>query len=145
MTWDHAGQAGRMAKTDIVHFSIAPTAEQSADFRRVLWTGEHTQLVIMTIPPGGEIGEETHDENDQILSFVSGLGKAVIEGSTKKVVPGDVVVVPAGVKHNFLNDGPNPLVLYTVYGPPDHADGAVHSTKEEADSLEEAGKDEPPS
>ena len=126
------------------HFEIAKTAERSADFRRVLWTGEHTQLVIMTIPPDGEIGEETHDENDQILSFVSGLGKAVVDGKTKKVGPGDVVVVPAGVKHNFLNDGPNPLVLYTVYGPPDHADGAVHHTKEEADAAEESGKDEPP-
>jgi mannose-6-phosphate isomerase-like protein (cupin superfamily) len=126
------------------HFEIARTAEKSADFRRVLWTGEHTQLVIMTIPPDGEIGVETHDENDQILSFVSGLGKAVVGGKTKKVGPGDVVVVPAGVEHNFLNDGPNPLVLYTVYGPPDHADGAVHHTKEEADELEEAGKDEPP-
>ena len=125
------------------HFEIAKTAEKSADFRRVLWTGEHTQLVIMTIPPDGEIGVETHDENDQILSFVSGLGKAVVGGSTKKVGPGDVVVVPAGVKHNFLNDGPNPLVLYTVYGPPDHADGAVHHTKEEADAAEESGKDEP--
>jgi mannose-6-phosphate isomerase-like protein (cupin superfamily) len=133
-----------MAPSTIVHFSIAPTAEQSAAFRRVLWTGEHTQLVIMTIPPDGEIGEETHDENDQILSFVSGVGKAVIEGSTKKVEPGDVVVVPAGVKHNFLNTGPNPLVLYTVYGPPDHADGAVHRTKEEADAAEESGEDEPP-
>ncbi len=126
------------------HYDIAKTAEQSADFRRVLWTGEHTQLVIMTIPPDGEIGEETHDENDQILSFVSGLGKAVVDGKTKKVAAGDVVVVPAGVKHNFLNDGPNPLVLYTVYGPPDHADGAVHHTKEEADAAEESGKDEPP-
>ena len=126
------------------HFEIAKTAEKSADFRRVLWTGEHTQLVIMTIPPDGEIGVETHDENDQILSFVSGVGKAVVGGSTKKVGPGDVVVVPAGVKHNFLNDGPNPLVLYTVYGPPDHADGAVHHTKQEADEAEEAGKDEPP-
>ena len=126
------------------HFEIARTAEKSADFRRVLWTGKHTQLVIMTIPPDGEIGEETHDENDQILSFVSGLGKAVVDGKTKKVGPGDVVVVPAGVKHNFLNDGPNPLVLYTVYGPPDHADGAVHKTKEEADAAEESGKDEPP-
>ena len=126
------------------HFEIAKTAEKIADFRRVLWTGEHTQLVIMTIPPDGEIGEETHDENDQILSFVSGLGKAVVDGKTKKVGPGDVVVVPAGVKHNFLNDGPNPLVLYTVYGPPDHADGAVHHTKEEADEAEESGKDEPP-
>ena len=126
------------------HFEIAKTAEKSADFRRVLWTGEHTQLVIMTIPPKGEIGVETHDENDQILSFVSGLGKAVVDGKTKKVGPGDVVVVPAGVRHNFLNDGPNPLVLYTVYGPPDHADGAVHRTKEEADAAEESGKDEPP-
>ncbi len=127
------------------HFEIAKTAERSADFRRVLWTGEHTQLVIMTIPPDGEIGVETHDENDQILSFVSGLGKAVVGGKTKKVAAGDVVVVPAGVEHNFLNDGPNPLVLYTVYGPPDHADKAVHKTKEEADKAEAEGKDEPPS
>jgi mannose-6-phosphate isomerase-like protein (cupin superfamily) len=127
------------------HFEIAVVAEKSADFRHVLWTGEHTQLVIMTIPPEGEIGEEVHDENDQILSFVSGIGKAVISGKEKNVKPGDVVVVPAGIKHNFLNTGPNPLVLYTVYGPPDHADGAVHATKEEADRLEEAGKDEPPS
>lgn len=127
------------------HFEIATVAEQSADFRRVLWTGEHTQLVIMTIPPGGEIGEEVHDENDQILSFVSGVGKAVVSGRERKVKAGDVVAVPAGKKHNFLNEGPNPLVLYTVYGPPDHADGAVHKTKEQADRLEEQGKDEPPS
>ena len=133
-----------MAEKKIVHFEIATVAEKSADFRRVLWTGEHTQLVIMTIPPGGEIGEEVHDENDQILSFVSGVGKAVIEGSRKSLKPGDIVVVPAGVKHNFVNDGPNPLVLYTVYGPPDHADGVVHATKEEADAAEEAGEDEPP-
>ena len=127
------------------HFEIATVAEQSADFRRVLWTGEHTQLVIMTIPPDGEIGEEVHDENDQILSFVSGVGKAVISGRSKPVKAGDVVVVPAGKKHNFLNDGPNPLVLYTVYGPPDHADKVVHATKEEADEAEAEGKDEPPS
>ena len=127
------------------HFEIATVAEQSADFRRVLWTGEHSQLVIMTIPPDGEIGEEVHEENDQILSFVSGVGKAVISGRSKSVKAGDVVVVPAGKKHNFLNDGPNPLVLYTVYGPPDHADGVVHRTKEEADGAEAAGEDEPPS
>jgi mannose-6-phosphate isomerase-like protein (cupin superfamily) len=144
MTAGRSGQSTGMAKNEIVHFEIATVAEKSADFRRVLWTGEHTQLVIMTIPPGGEIGEEVHDENDQILSFVSGVGKAVIEGSTKSLAQGDVVVVPAGVKHNFLNTGPNPLVLYTVYGPPDHADGVVHATKEEADAAEEAGEDEPP-
>jgi mannose-6-phosphate isomerase-like protein (cupin superfamily) len=95
----------------VEHFTIATVAEQSADFRRVLWTGEHTQLVIMTIPVDGEIGEEIH-EVDQILTFV--------------------------------NTGVNPLVLYTVYGPAEHAPKAVHKTKEEADALEEAGKDEPP-
>ena len=126
------------------HYTIATVAEQSADFRRVLWTGEHTQLVIMTIPPGGEIGEETHDDTDQILSFVSGTGKAIVAGETRNVVQGDLVVVPAGRKHNFVNTGENPLILYTVYGPPDHADGAVHATKAEADAAEEAGKDEPP-
>ena len=128
----------------VINFSIATEAEKSPDFRRVLWTGEHTQLVIMTIPAGGEIGEEVH-EVDQILTFVSGTGKAVVSGAEKNVAQGDLVVVPAGKKHNFLNTGPNPLILYTVYGPPEHADGAVHRTKEEADAMEEAGKDEPPS
>jgi mannose-6-phosphate isomerase-like protein (cupin superfamily) len=128
----------------VINFSIATEAEKSPDFRRVLWTGEHSQLVIMTIPPGGEIGEEVHDDVDQILTFVSGTGKAVVSGAEKNVAQGDLVVVPAGKKHNFLNTGPNPLILYTVYGPPEHADGAVHETKEEADAMEEAGKDEPP-
>ena len=127
------------------HFTIAAVAEQNADFRRVLWTGEHTQLVIMTIPVGGEIGVEKHDENDQILTFVSGAGEATVSGKKKAVAAGDLVVVPAGATHNFVNTGSNPLVLYTVYGPPDHADGAVHATKEEADALEEAGKDDTPS
>jgi mannose-6-phosphate isomerase-like protein (cupin superfamily) len=136
MTGRVAGQAPGMA--DIVLFEIATVAEKSADFRRVLWTGEHTQLVIMTIPPGSEIGEETHDHNDQILSFVSGVGKAVIEGEEREVTQGDIVVVPAGTLHNFVNTGPNPLVLYTVYGPPEHEDGTVHATKEEADAAEAA-------
>ncbi len=127
------------------HFTIATVAEQSADFRRVLWTGEHTQLVIMTIPPGGEIGEEVHPDTDQVLTFVSGTGEARIEKQKKAVAQGDLVVVPAGKKHNFVNTGPNPLVLYTVYGPPEHADGAIHETKEIADEAEESGKDEPPS
>ncbi len=128
----------------VINFSIATEAEKSPDFRRVLWTGEHSQLVTMTIPPGGEIGEEVHEDVDQILTFVSGTGKAIVSGAEKNVAQGDLVVVPAGKKHNFLNTGPNPLILYTVYGPPEHADGAVHKTKEEADAMEEAGKDEPP-
>ncbi len=128
----------------VINFSIATEAEKSPDFRRVLWTGEHTQLVIMTIPPDGEIGDEVHEGIDQILTFVSGTGEARVGGETKPVEAGDLVVVPAGTQHNFVNTGPNPLVLYTVYGPPDHADGAVHHTKEEADAAEESGQDEPP-
>jgi mannose-6-phosphate isomerase-like protein (cupin superfamily) len=126
------------------HFTIATVAEQSADFRRVLWTGRHSQLVIMTIPPRGEIGEEVHEDTDQILTFVSGTGEAVVAGETRKVAQGDLVAVPAGTVHNFRNTGLNPLVLYTVYGPPAHAEGTVHATKEQAEAAEAAGKDEPP-
>jgi mannose-6-phosphate isomerase-like protein (cupin superfamily) len=124
-------------------YTIATVAEKNPDFRRVLWTGEHTQLVVMTIPPGGEIGEEIH-EVDQILTFVSGTATAEVDGETRDVAQGDLVVVPAGTKHNFTNAGPIPLVLYTVYGPPEHADQAVHHTKVEAEAAESAGKDEPP-
>lgn len=131
-----------MAK--VQHFSIATLAEQSPDFRRVLWTGKHAQLVIMTIPPDGEIGLETHEHTDQILTFVSGIGEAEVEGQRLAVAQGDLVVVPAGAKHNFRNTGANPLVLYTMYGPPNHADGAIHATKEDADAAEASGQDQPP-
>lgn len=126
------------------HFTIATVAEQSADFRRVLWTGKHSQLVIMTIPPGGEIGEEVHEDTDQLLTFVSGVGAADVAGQTRPVAAGDLVAVPAGTMHNFRNTGANPLVLYTVYGPPEHPDQTVHATKEEADAAEASGEDEPP-
>ncbi|HEU4350138.1 MAG TPA: cupin domain-containing protein [Actinoplanes sp.] len=124
-------------------YTIAVEAEKNPDFRRVLWTGKSTQLVIMTVQPGEDIGEEVHHV-DQILTFVSGVARAVVAGETKDVAAGDLVVVPAGTRHNFINTGPNPLVLYTIYGPPEHAPGAVHHTKQEADELEQAGKDEPP-
>jgi mannose-6-phosphate isomerase-like protein (cupin superfamily) len=126
------------------HFVIATVAEQNPDFRRVLWTGEHTQLVVMTIPAGGEIGEEVHPDTDQILTFVSGVGEATVADEKQRVAQGDLVCVPAGTRHNFVNTGPNPLVLYTVYGPPEHAPGAVHGTKEEAEAAERSGRDEPP-
>ena len=80
----------------VINFTIATDAEKSPDFRRVLWTGEHAQLVIMTIPPGGEIGEEVHPDTDQILTFVSGIGEATVSRQTKQVAQGDLVVVPAG-------------------------------------------------
>lgn len=125
------------------YFPIDKVSEENEAFRQVLWTGAHTQLVVMTIPVGGEIGEEVHAV-DQLLSFVSGVATAVIDGEEQKVGTGDLVVVPAGRRHNFVNAGGEPLRLYTVYGPPEHADGVVHRTKEEADRLEAEGKDEPP-
>jgi mannose-6-phosphate isomerase-like protein (cupin superfamily) len=131
--------------TGIEHFTIATVAEQSADFRRVLWTGRHTQLVIMTLPVSGEIGDEVHEDTDQILTFVSGTGEARVGPDARKVTSGDLVVVPAGTRHNVVNTGPLPLVLYTVYGPPEHAEGAVHATKEEAEEAEASGRDVPPS
>ena len=134
-----------MQVTGIEHFTIATVAEQSADFRRVLWTGRHTQLVIMTLPVGGEIGDEVHEDTDQILTFVSGIGEARVGPDARKVTQGDLVVVPAGTQHNVVNTGPIPLVLYTVYGPPEHAEGAVHATKEEAEEAEASGRDVPPS
>lgn len=120
------------------HFTGA-TAAGSPDFRRVLWTGTHTQLVVMTLPPGAEIGSEVHEDNDQILSFVSGSGEARVAGETQPAGAGDVVVVPAGTEHNFVNTGNEPLVIYTIYGPPDHAPGTVHRTKAEADAAEAEG------
>lgn len=124
--------------------SVATVAEESSDFRRVLWTGKYTQLVIMTIPPGGDIGQEIHAGTDQILTFVSGSGEADIDGTTRPVTQGDLVAVPAGAQHNFRNTGLNPLILYTVYSPPEHADGAVHATKADAETAERSGGDEPP-
>ena len=99
-------------------------------------TGEHSQIVAMTIPPGGEIGEEVHQENDQLLVFVDGEGEAVLDGRSSRVGSNDLVLVPAGTRHNFINTGDGPLRLVTVYAPPEHAPGTVHRTKAEADAAE---------
>lgn len=115
----------------------------SKEFRRVLWTGESSQLVEMTIPVDGEIGEEVHHV-DQHLIFTQGTCKAVVGGEEKDIKAGDLVIVPQGTKHNFINTGKGPLVLFTVYAPAEHDPHSVHKTKEEGDRLEEEGKDEPP-
>ena len=111
-------------------------ARQNDLFRRVLETGEHAQLVVMTLQPGEEIGEETH-EGDQILFFVDGEGEAILDGQSSPVKPGDYVFVPAGMLHNFVNTGGEPLRLLTTYAPPEHPHGTVHRTKAEADAAEE--------
>lgn len=115
---------------------VTRMAQENEDFRRVLFTTERSQLVLMSIPAGGEIGEEVHEEVDQVLAFVGGEGEAVIEGVARPVRAGSVVVVPGGVRHNFVATGGSPLKLYTVYTPPEHPGGTVHRTKEEADEYE---------
>lgn len=111
-------------------------ARENTDFRRVLHTTERSQLVLMSVPAGEEIGEETHDGIDQILCFVDGEGEAVLAGSRRPVTAGDVVVVPGGTRHNFVTKGAKPLKLFTVYTPPEHGYDTVHKTKAEADAAE---------
>jgi mannose-6-phosphate isomerase-like protein (cupin superfamily) len=109
----------------------------NANFRKVLFTGKHLQLVLMTLKPGEDIGLETHDEHDQFFRFEAGEGKVVIDGSEYEVKDGDAVIVPAGAKHNIINvSETEELKLYTIYAPPEHADGTVHETKAEAMAAE---------
>jgi mannose-6-phosphate isomerase-like protein (cupin superfamily) len=122
---------------DNATLDILGLASRNEDFRRVIDTGEHSQIVAMTIPPGGEIGEEVHPDVDQILVFVEGQADAILEGEASRVGPNDLVFVKAGTKHNFVNTGRDPLRLITVYAPPEHEPGTVHATKEEADAAEE--------
>lgn len=129
---------------NVEHFTIEDVARANPDFRKVLWTGKYAQIVLMTIPVGGEIGDEVHETTDQILTFVSGTGEAHLQGHTHLVEAGDQCAVAAGARHNFRNTGDEPLVLYTIYSPPEHAAGGVFATKEEADAAEAAGEDEPP-
>jgi mannose-6-phosphate isomerase-like protein (cupin superfamily) len=104
----------------------------NADFRRVLYTGKNLQLVLMTLPPGCDIGEEVHEDRDQFFRVEEGEGVVRIDGVEHKVTDDFAVIVPAGARHNVINSGSAPLRLYTIYGPPEHKDGVVHVTKEQA-------------
>lgn len=106
----------------------------NSDFRRVLYTGEHLQLVLMTLQPGEEIGSEVHEGRDQFFRFEEGTGVADIDGVEKEVADGSGVIVPCGARHNVCNTGDKPLKLYTIYGPPEHRDQVVQPTKAEADA-----------
>ncbi|EJU00770.1 RmlC-like cupin, partial [Dacryopinax primogenitus] len=126
------------------HFpKVDAIADSGEEFRRVLWTGENSQFVIMTIPVNGEIGEEIHDV-DQHLCLTSGVCKAVVEGEVQTIRAGDLVIVPAGAKHNFINIGDKPFQLYTFYAPAEHNWKTVHKTREEGEHDEAVGLDEPP-
>lgn len=119
------------------HINIINETQVNENFRKVLFTGDHSQLVVMEIPEGGEIGEEIHEHTEQTLFFLSGTGKAVLDNEEIVVNAGDVFVVTPGTKHNFLNTGTTPLKIYTVYAPANHIDGRVHRTKEDADADSE--------
>jgi mannose-6-phosphate isomerase-like protein (cupin superfamily) len=107
---------------------------KNRNFRKVLYTGKHMQLVLMSLKAGEDIGEEIHRDNDQFFRFEGGTGKCVIDGNKYNVKNGDVVIVPAGAKHNIINtNSKEDLKIYTIYAPAHHKDGVVRATKEDAE------------
>ena len=117
--------------TDIEEHTLS-----NGDFRRVLFTGPHSQLVVMSLLPGEEIGLETHANIDQFIRVESGQGVAVLNNERQVLKDGSAVVIPAGTRHNIVNDSKTePLKLYTIYTPPEHPDGTIHKTKAAADAA----------
>lgn len=108
--------------------------DENPNFREVLYTGARSQLVVMSIPPGGEIGEEVHAHVEQTLYFHAGEGEAVLDGKASPIRTGDVLIVTPGTRHNVRNTGAGQLKIATVYAPPNHIDGRIHRTKAEADA-----------
>ena len=117
--------------------NIARNTQENTDYRRVLYTGKHSQLVLMCLSRGEEIGLETHPDNDQFFRFEAGQGKVTIDDTEYQVSSGSAVLVPAGARHNVVNASDSePLRLYTIYSPAHHKDGIVRSTRQEADTDE---------
>jgi mannose-6-phosphate isomerase-like protein (cupin superfamily) len=112
--------------------NIEELTTSNENFRKVLYTGAHSQLVLMSLLPGEDIGMEIHEENDQFFRFESGKGKVIINETEYEVEDGDAVVVPAGAQHNIISVGETPLKLYTIYSPAHHKDGIIRTTKQEA-------------
>lgn len=118
--------------------NIEKDTTENKNFRKVAYTSEHLQLVVMSLKAGEDIGEETHKDTDQFFRFEKGNGKCIIDGNTYTVTDGDVIIVPAGAKHNVINtDGHAELKLYTLYAPPHHKDGIIRASKEEAEKYKE--------
>jgi mannose-6-phosphate isomerase-like protein (cupin superfamily) len=116
--------------------NIEDQTETNRDFRRVLYTGPRMQLVLMALAPGEEIGEEIHGGTDQYFRVEDGKGSVWIDGRETQIESDMAIFVPAGTRHNIKNTGKKPLQLYTLYAPPQHADGTVHHTKADADEAE---------
>ena len=119
------------------HDNIETATEQNELFRKVLYTGHNLQLVLMTIQPGEEIGEEVHDDRDQFFRFEAGTGEVMVDDTVYQVKADDAVIVPQGTRHNVRCTGAEPLKLYTIYGPPEHIDGTVHATCADAENEHE--------
>ena len=113
--------------------NIEDATVDNEDFRRVVYTGKNLQLVLMTLPPGCDIGEEVHEDRDQFFRIEEGEGVIRIDGKDNRVEAEFAVIVPAGARHNVVNTGEEPLKLYTLYGPPEHRDGTVHKDKAQAE------------
>jgi len=117
---------------------IETETRKNTDFRRVLYTGKNSQLVLMSLKPLEEIGAETHEDRDQFFRFEHGEGKVVIDGVEHRVKDGSGVIVPAGARHNVINTSKRVMLrLYTIYSPPEHKDGVIRHTKQEAMATEE--------
>jgi mannose-6-phosphate isomerase-like protein (cupin superfamily) len=116
---------------------IEKLAEDNGDFRRVIYTGTNMQLVLMSIAPGEEIGDEVHTDRDQFFRVEDGVGEVLIDGNRSKIKDDDAILVPAGARHNIRNIGNKPLQLYTLYAPPEHRDGTVHATRADAKAAKE--------
>ena len=110
----------------------------NTDFRRVLYTGAHLQLVLMCLQSGEEIGLEVHPDIDQFFRIEQGRATLLIDGARHALEDDDIAIVPAGAEHNIINEGDAPLKLYTLYGPPEHRDGTVHATPAVAEAQHEA-------
>ncbi len=117
---------------------IEDQTEENRDFRRVLYTGPHMQLVLMSLAPGEELGEEVHETTDQFFRVEEGKGEVVIGGRETRIESDIAIIVPAGTRHNVRNTGHKPLRFYTLYAPPEHPDGTVHRTKADAERAEHA-------
>ncbi|MNS22645.1 Cupin domain protein [compost metagenome] len=117
--------------------NIERLTEENENFRQVLYTGHHLQLVLMALKPGDEIGEEVHDDRDQFFRVEAGEGELIIDGVTHKVSADDAMIVPAGARHNVRNAGTETLKLYTLYGPPEHRKDVLHKTKADAEGDHE--------
>ncbi len=113
---------------------IEKETAENKNFRKVLYTGKNLQLVLMSLKGGEDIGEEVHENNDQFFRFESGSGKCTIDDNEYLVKEGDVIVVPAGAKHNVINTGMVVFKMYTIYGPPNHQDGTIRLTKADAEN-----------